>query len=563
MPNSVRGPTLARKEALISGTLSSGGKVAIRLASNDLGSFANFDVVTITGSTHRDGTYTIQSSGSDGTGAFHITTTTHDGGTDASTGVLTGPFKPANKITADTSNNIDMRELSGGIFQIASRSSGGGGGNTLDAAYDQGGAGSGRSITADSGAVSITGDAALSVVGTHAGTLGCSIENSGTDATVPALYVASLDLAAADSPVVKVSARTNPGLALVDIMQVTGEAIVTPKVTSASSTDLLLQGHVNTTVAGGTGKVNLSPASGQAAHVDSGDGFAVGHVPTTLNNFSASVGLTHVASIERSLVVGQTNTAQDDSLAVGESCTAAVDSIALGHSANAALYAGGRVLAMAANNDVGGTPSPNTLVLDAAAQIPGSPAAPIAPGSAGPGSGVGNIYLDSGGVYSGGADYAEMFEWNDGNSNGADRRGFFVSLVNGNKIEAGNSNVVGVVSASPAVIGDAADLSWQGKYERDEFGGMVYQMVDGRRSPKPSSTYNPTQSYTPRRGRKEWAPVGLVGKLYVRSAQALTAGSKCSANSSGYAVNGNDYHILRVIRQPTSSKYGIIEILMK
>ena len=298
MPNSVRGPTLARKEALISGTLSSGGKVAIRLASNDLGSFDNFDVVTITGSTHRDGTYTIQSNSTDGTGAFHITTTTHDGGTDAATGVLTGPFKPANKITADTSNNIDMRELSGGIFQIASRSSGGGGGNTLDAAYDQGGAGSGRSITADSGAVSIQGAAALSVVGTHAGTVGCNIENTATNAIAPALFVASLDLNAATDPVVKVSARTNPSSALVDIMQVTGEAIVTPKVSSAASTDLLLQGHANTTVAGGTGKVNLSPASAQAAHVDSGAGFAVGHVPTTLNNFSASVGLSHVATIK-------------------------------------------------------------------------------------------------------------------------------------------------------------------------------------------------------------------------------------------------------------------------
>ena len=151
----------------------------------------------------------------------------------------------------------------------------------------------------------------------------------------------------------------------------------------------------------------------------------------------------------------------------------------------------------------------NTLVLDAASQIPGAPTAAIAPGSAGPGAGVGNIYLDSGGVYSGGADYAEMFEWNDGNANSADRRGFFVSLVNGNKIEVGNSNVVGVVSSSPAVIGDAADLSWQGKYERDEFGGMVYQMVDGRRSLNPLPLQHTILH--PAKGRKEWAPIGLMG----------------------------------------------------
>ena len=156
-----------------------------------------------------------------------------------------------------------------------------------------------------------------------------------------------------------------------------------------------------------------------------------------------------------------------------------------------------------------------------------------------------------------------MFEWNDGNVNSADRRGLFVSLVNGNKLSVGGSNVIGVVSSSPVVIGDAAELSWHGKYERDEFGGIVYQTIDGMRRPKPSTSYIPTQTYTPRRMRKEWAPIGLVGKLHVRSAQALTAGNKCSANSSGYAVSGNDYHILRVIRQPTSTLYGIIEILMK
>ena len=87
--------------------------------------------------------YTIQSYGNDATGDFLITTTTYSG-SDGAGGTLTGIFKPANKITADTSNSMDMRETSGGVFQIASRSSAGGGGNTLDGAYDQGGSGSGR-----------------------------------------------------------------------------------------------------------------------------------------------------------------------------------------------------------------------------------------------------------------------------------------------------------------------------------------------------------------------------------------------------------------------------------
>ena len=306
------------------------------------------------------------------------------------------------------------------------------------------------------------------------------------------------------------------------------------------------------------GAVTLS-ATGGVVHVNSGTGLCNGDVPATINTHAASIGTTHTASVERSLVIGQGNTAVDDSLAVGESCTALVNSMALGNQANSTAYTNGHVLVMAANNDAGG-PSPNTLVLDATNAIPAHPAAAIAPPTSP--TGVGNVYLDAGGVYSGGADYAEMFEWNDGNVNSADRRGLFVSLVNGNKLSVGGSNVIGVVS-SPVVIGDAAELSWHGKYERDEFGGIVYQTIDGMRRPKPSTTYIPTQTYTPRRMRKEWAPIGLVGKLHVRSAQALTAGNKCSANSSGYAVSGNDYHILRVIRQPTSTLYGIIEILMK
>ena len=437
-----------------------------------------------------------------------------------------------------------------------------GSGNTLDAAYNQGGSGAGRAIVANNGAVSIDGNTnALAVIGTGPTAIAATIEHNGTNATSPALQVSSGDLNAGTDPVLIVSARTNPLHSLAEVMRVTGEAIVTNNITSPSSTDLVITGADNITMASAA-KVNLSPDAGSFVHVDQGQGFVVGDALTgTLGVSSAAIGTAHANANERSLIVGNGNTAVNNALAVGNSCTAEAESIALGHSAVTQPYTG-RVLTMASNNNAGGF-SANTLVLDAAAQIPGSPTAAIAPGTAGPGSGVGNIYLDSGGVYSGGADYAEMFEWNDGNANSADRRGFFVSLVNGNKIEAGNSNVVGVVSSSPAVIGDAADLSWQGKYEKDEFGGMVYELVDGRYLPKPSSTYNPTQSYTPRRGRKEWAPIGLVGKLYVRSAQALTAGNKCSANSSGYAVSGSDYHILRVIRQPTSSKYGIIEILMK
>ena len=72
-----------------------------------------------------------------------------------------------------------------------------------------------------------------------------------------------------------------------------------------------------------------------------------------------------------------------------------------------------------------------------------------------------------------GADYAEYFEWNDGNVNSEDRRGYFVGLYEDKIILATNSSqVIGIVSSAPGVIGDSAELSWSGTNEKDDFGNV-------------------------------------------------------------------------------------------
>jgi len=156
-----------------------------------------------------------------------------------------------------------------------------------------------------------------------------------------------------------------------------------------------------------------------------------------------------------------------------------------------------------------------------------------------------------------------MFEWDDGNDVGDDRRGFFVGLTNGNKIEIGNTNVIGVISGAPGFIGDAAPLQWHQTNETDDFGRPTTVQFDGMTVLQTSDDYDPTEQYTPRIFRKEWAAVGLLGKIIVRTAQVLTAGNKCSPNSGGYAVAGTDYYILEVIRQATAEKYGIAKVLVK
>jgi len=174
--------------------------------------------------------------------------------------------------------------------------------------------------------------------------------------------------------------------------------------------------------------------------------------------------------------------------------------------------------------------------------------------------GDGNAYAD-GSWTGGGADYAEFFEWNDGNSSDEDRRGYSVVLVN-NKIRKATSSdaaadIIGVVSANPTVTGDAAWNSWNEKYLRDDYGSYLTETYTVTRWTEndvdydyptdevpsdltvPSDAtvhtqdengvaftrrrlnpdYDATQTYTPRSERQEWDTIGLMGKLRLRAGQ--------------------------------------------
>ena len=223
---------------------------------------------------------------------------------------------------------------------------------------------------------------------------------------------------------------------------------------------------------------------------------------------------------------------------------------------------------------------------------------------------AGNGYWD-GAADVGPADYAEYFEWNDGNTLDEDRVGYFVSLVsNTEKIEMSNNNVIGIVSAKPAIVGDSAFFGWQNRYVTDEWGrdlsdeydmyqiimsgntnnatiyisenGTVYSEYPNLGNPKGvlyegstddkifiekttvkriNPSYNPTQQYTPRKNRPEWSAIGLLGKLRVKTAEQIT-GPSVSVNSNGMAVNGSDYPVLETIKS-FDGNYGIVKVLFK
>jgi hypothetical protein len=161
----------------------------------------------------------------------------------------------------------------------------------------------------------------------------------------------------------------------------------------------------------------------------------------------------------------------------------------------------------------------------------------------------------------GGADYAEYFEWADGNPDNEDRRGISVTL-DGDKITPAKSGdiVIGVISSNPSVVGDAAYLRWTGKYLTDDYGSPIVenyevyewvetvmiddephivqhsyafdQIPEGIKPPKDAKKttqtrrtvnpqYDPNIVYVPREDRPEWATVGLMGKLRVRKGQQV------------------------------------------
>jgi len=172
-------------------------------------------------------------------------------------------------------------------------------------------------------------------------------------------------------------------------------------------------------------------------------------------------------------------------------------------------------------------------------------------------TGQGEIASDHSTSIADGADYAEYFEWKDGNSSSEDRIGQSV-VLDGNKIRKATSddsasNILGVISGNPSVVGDTAGFRWQGKYESDDFNRRqteeveVWEWKDNEGVPhsyekdkvpegltvpsdktvkkvindKESSSYDSSKKddYIPRKNRKEWDVVGLMGKLRMLKGQ--------------------------------------------
>ena len=162
------------------------------------------------------------------------------------------------------------------------------------------------------------------------------------------------------------------------------------------------------------------------------------------------------------------------------------------------------------------------------------------------------------------ADYAEYFEWADGNPNNEDRAGYFVKLKDGKIVLCEDFDTpLGIVSATPAIIGDSGEMHWQGKFLTDDFGRIQYHDVtvpaetdeDGNivteehieTQPILNPQWNPEQEYIPRKDRAEWSAVGVLGKLIVYDDGTLQSGDICRCGDGGKAVKSieNGYTVLK------------------
>lgn len=166
---------------------------------------------------------------------------------------------------------------------------------------------------------------------------------------------------------------------------------------------------------------------------------------------------------------------------------------------------------------------------------------------------------------SSGADYAELFEWQDGNLDSEDRVGLFVTLDSDRIRIAGPEDdyILGIVSAAPSVVGDVYDDQWARMFMTDIFGRPLWEDVESpdqtdqdgnilipahmERRQKINPDYDHTLKYQPRTQRPEWDAVGLLGKLVAVDDGTCQVNSWATVGPGGVATASTERTKYRIM----------------
>ncbi|MCL2298741.1 MAG: hypothetical protein FWC27_01170 [Firmicutes bacterium] len=291
-----------------------------------------------------------------------------------------------------------------------------------------------------------------------------------------------------------------------------------------------------------------SHAEGQSTQASGAGSHAEGNSSEASNVYSHAEGLSthsdgtasHAEGITTISIGAASHSEGTNTTASGDSAHAqGSNTQAIGNFSNAGGYytiAQNSYQSVAGKYNVASSPANNGLAVDDAFII-GNGTGAAARGNALRVLFNGDTYNASG-VYTGGADYAEMFEWLDGNAAGEDRRGYFVTLE-GEYIRIATDRddyILGVVSSGPSVVGDAQGCGWQGMYLRDEWGALIYEWAEGQQQPVLNPAYDASLPYLPRAQRPEWAAVGMLGKLLVLDDGSCRPNGYCRPGARGIAT---------------------------
>lgn len=324
-------------------------------------------------------------------------------------------------------------------------------------------------------------------------------------------------------------------------------------------------------IASGSGSIALGfsdVSSGASGNTASGDrSVAIGSNNAASGSGSVALGTINTASGNSSVALGYYNTAEGtSSVACGVNSTALNYQMAFGHFNNQATATAG-----VASGPGAGT----AFVIGNGVNNSWSNAFRV--------NYDGQIYTKKTNILTG-ADYAEYFEWLDGNPTAEDRRGYFVTL-DGDKIKIAEPNdyILGVISGQPAIIGNG-DEDWIGRYVFDEFGAFVYEdfeyeeevpetVIDEEtdkssivtktvkkigKKYKENPDYDPSRGYIQREDRPEWDAVGMVGVLFVRDDGTCKVNGFCKVADSGIATaSETGYRVIKRVNE------NIVKIIFK
>ncbi|MEM5009228.1 peptidase G2 autoproteolytic cleavage domain-containing protein [Niallia taxi] len=161
------------------------------------------------------------------------------------------------------------------------------------------------------------------------------------------------------------------------------------------------------------------------------------------------------------------------------------------------------------------------------------------------------------------SDYAEYFESLDGKSIPT---GTLVTLDQGLiRVAKDGDDMLGVISETAGSVLGESSFYWQGKYLRNDFGGLIYEEVvitevnadtglqTKRKAvlPKENPNYKDTDDYLPRSERPEWNVVGLVGQVYIKIDSTVKQGDYIKA-SEGIATKsverGQGWRVMKITK---------------